>query len=568
MKERLSNIDVIVSLSLAIVTITEWLLKLKPKYIIISLIVLAVIWLSILSIIFSNIPWHKTLRSNILNLRTIGLKRLIPIIFKKPMYESEYICPKYESYCMENEKHDDFNTEKITVIIEDDPVGYIEEIGCMIPAIAVNENTGFQELLSTMKDVENEIVTKRIFFITTPSRRLDEENSRILNDRIGQSLKVFSSYLQTDFRIISKIDSCLRSNYEPEYCGISHGFGVFSLEVLVPSYIEQGRITVHGTQFIHENGTFTPLHRSEYSSFKGLEFNNSNLALWAEKRCRHIQSRKNVGLIDIDILRNSSVEEIASRITCMDKKIKMLVFDTQDNNDINNTIMILSLIEKNEKAIFYKLGPSMINRIVSIYASRISSPKTIPVTGINQGDRGIIIAGSLSQKTKLQIALLRDEPKMSIVLISEEEINNAEILNNTTIAKKTNKILEKISIGNVILTTEFWKGNDNEYPSMIKRDTALSIFAKISQNIKHTSNRWFLFKGSDTALYAITNGFHVKTFFYCGQFMPGVIHCQCKMEDNTLKSFFIVGGNVGKSDLLVNFIKKIYEYTGETMPNH
>ncbi len=123
---------------------------------------------------------------------------------------------------------------------------------------------------------------------------------------------------------------------------------------------------------------------------------------------------------------------------------------------------------------------------------------------------------------------------------------------------KTNRILEKKNAGNnIIITTEFWVTQRNTYPSLEKRDTVLSIFASIASNIESIKDKWFLFKGSDTALFTMVKGLGVRSFYYCGQYIPGVIHCKYQMEDKSLKSFFIVGGNIGEKEILISLIEKI-----------
>lgn len=564
MKEKLANLDTIVSLLLALITIIEWSLNFYYKYIVLSFCAIIFIWMIIMYYIWENRPWHKDLRPNILKLKRNKIKQLFSIVFQNPLYESRYICPKFDSQYMNDNIFNEQFTEQITVIIEDDPVGFIGNFGCIYPAITINEDSTHTEIHTIIESIKEEIIEKKILFIATPSRRLSESQSCNLNDKIGQAIKNFFQKDYTHIRIVSKIDSCLRSNYESEYNGLEHGYGKFSLEILIPSYIEQGRITVYGEQYIKIDGKIEPIHKSEFASFKGLEFKSSNLALWAESKCKHIGSRNNIGLIDIDMLRSLDETDIASKIINRAPNVKMIVFDNQDEYDLIKIMKILFLIEASEKHVFYKFGPSMINKMVKIYSSKQFIPRPISISGISINDKGLFIAGSLSTKTKLQIANLRDESQMSIVLISEEEIENQAYIKKV-IEKKTNKIIEKNKRGdNVILTTEFWKRDNSEYPTLAKRDIVLTIFAEISKNIKCMKNRWFLFKGSDTALYTLTKGLNIKVFFYCGQVIPGVIHCQCKTENNELKSFFIVGGNVGNDDMLVNFINKIPELVSNT----
>jgi len=476
------------------------------------------------------------------------MRTFINTVFKKPYYESEYISPKFSNNMDTSDIHA-VDTSRLTIVVEDDPVGYADNCG-MLPCIPVEDDITATELFVKLVETHNEISRYNFLFIATPSRRLESAKSLVLNKEIGTALRSYVSRYQPGkkLRIISKIDSCLRSNYESEYEGLSDGLGRREcIEILMPSYIEQGRVTIHGSQYIKEEGRYILMHESEYASFKGLEYSNSDLALWLEKRVRHIDSRKDVGLIDIDAMRTSKPEDIVARMAEAEKrKVSSFVCDSAEPNDLAAAAQIIRLLEEQDKTLFLKLGPSMINYFAGAYAQ----PKEKnAISNIRPGDNGIFIAGSLTSITKKQIERYDDYADTSIVTIKESDLNNIQHIDEI-IAKRSNNIIKKNSNGDdVILTTEYWKTDKNEYPDIQKRDTVLNLIAKICQTIRVSEKRWFLFKGSDTALYTIIHGLDIKYFYYCGQYIPGVIHCKC-MFNGALKSFFIVGGNVGSPVLL------------------
>ena len=474
----------------------------------------------------------------------------------KPMYESKYVIPVVDE--LEgtlNSLDVEYIKSKITVIIEDDPVGYMCHKG-NVPAFIIDEQTDRETLLHTLIQYKERINEKSIFFIATPSRRLNEEKSFVMNREIGFALKKYRNEFDRGFRIISKIDSCLRSNYESEFRGLTDGFGAFSLEILAPSYIEQGRITAHGSQYIRDNNNILPIHESEFADFKGLEFKNSNLALWLESRCAHISSRKNVGLVCVDKIRKQKIDEIVEKLLHRPKSLQAVVMDGCDEDDLTVAFSILFRLEESgHEKLFYKLGPSMINRLVK----ELKSGSCINhISGILPSDTAIVVAGSLSTITKRQIAYLRDEEKTSLVILSNSDIESQ--VTNTVIEKKRRKILEYNSRGdNVVLTTEYWKESSNEYPDIQKRDKVLNLLAEICRlTNEQVKNRWIVIKGSDTALHVLNHGFGLKEFDYCGQIIPGVIHIKVRLGDgHSNKSCFIIGGNVGEEDLLVKLIATI-----------
>lgn len=546
------------SIVILLITFVQWLADAPWSFILLSLFILLALWVLWITFVMWRRPWHPQFRSEIL--KPFGgvypFKIFYSTVFKKPMFESKYVIPVIDELeGTMNPLDVECIKTKITVIIEDDPVGYMCHKG-NVPAFIIDEHTDRESLLQTFIQYKDRINEKSIFFIATPSRRLDEDRSFVMNREIGFALKKFRNEFDRGFRIISKIDSCLRSNYESEFRGLTDGFGAFTLEILAPSYIEQGRITVHGSQYIKDKNHITPIHESEYADFRGLEFKNSNLALWLESRCAHISTRKNVGLVCVDKIRKQKIDEIVEQLRQRPKSLKAVVFDSCDEDDLTVAFSILLRLEQSEhEKLFYKFGPSMINRIV-MELKRESSHNHI--SGINNSDTAIVVAGSLSTITKRQITFLRDEEKTSLVILSNSDIESQ--VGSQVIEKKRRKILEYNSRGdNVVLTTEYWKESSNEYPDIQKRDKVLNLLAEICRlTNEQVKNRWIVIKGSDTALHVLNHGFGLKEFDYCGQIIPGVIHIKVRLGDGkSNKSCFIIGGNVGEEDLLVKLIAAI-----------
>lgn len=550
-RKTFDNINAPVSFISALVAFIQLCLQ-APWYVYAGTLgAIAVIWLMIVMVFLHRRPWYSKM-SNPLIHRTKNnpypFRHFYNTVYRKPYYETEYISPKYSNK-INMMQPTETDTSRLTIVVEDDPVGYADNIG-MLPCIPLEDEITWTDLYAKLVEINSEISDYNFLFIATPSRRLDKDKAFTLCREIGIALRNYIEKYQADkkIRLISKIDSCLRSNYESEYEGLTDGLGKRDcIEMLIPSYVEQGRVTIHGCQYIKENEVYRLMHESEYSSFKGLEYTNSNLALWIEKRVKHIGDRKAVGLVDIDTLRSSTADEVTANIlSAVNNRIKAFVVDTVELNDLVSVSQVIRNLEETDRCLFLKLGPSMINHIAAAYARPREKNS---LSGIHLNDKAIIVAGSLTSTTKKQIERYDDYPDTSIVTIKESDLNNIYNVDET-IVKRSNNIIKKNKNGdNVILTTEYWKTDKNEYPDAHKRDITLSLIAKICQKIRVSDDLWFLFKGSDTALYSIINGLGIKYFYYCGQYIPGVIHCKCNYK-GALKSFFIVGGNVGSSSLL------------------
>ena len=479
-----NNLNAILSFISTIVAIIQVCLHVQWFYYLITIGTIILLWISYIIFRISNRPWYTKL-SNPLIRRTPNtpytLNTFYAAMFKKPYYHAPFMSPKY-SHNMSQQCTHTFDTSRLTVVIEDDPVGYMDNIG-MLPCIPIEDEILHSDLYKRISNLDEETSKYNMFFIATPSRRLDKAKSHILNREIGYALRKYFENKPNKKRIISKIDSCLRSNYEAEYNGLTEGLGIRNcIEIIIPSYIEQGRVTMHGCQYVKQNGNFILMTDSEYSSFKGLEYSYSDIAMWLEERVPHIHSRKNIGLIDIDILRNETVEDIIQRIiSASNNGIKAFVIDSVEKLDLVKSATIIQALEEIGETLFLKLGPSMINMLAKEYAIP-KQPTTL--SSINVDDRGIFIAGSLTSITKQQIETYDDFANTSIVTVRESDLNNIKDI-DIVIRNRSNNIIKKNKDGDdVILTTEYWKTDKNEYPDIQKRDLVISVLSKICQQIR------------------------------------------------------------------------------------
>lgn len=549
----LTMLSALLGLPIGIVTIIKWLLGIPLDTYLWILALLLLLSLAIFVRIEKLKPWNAKMRPALFRIgsRRLSLRKKINMRLRRPLYEIDYLEPtKCAAKFALTPAIRDFFDKKTTVIIEDDPVGF--NCDAFIPVYAIEDRITKRDLLAYFEQRREELLEHRIFFIATPSRRLDTEHARIINQHICAALEQFFRNHDRKYRIIGKIDSCLRSNYESEHKGAVGGTGDFDLEILAPAYVEEGRITVWGTQYIVGPDRFMPMHKTEYCYFNGLEYDCSNISLWLEKKTNRRIRRNQVGLIDIEMLRTLSACEICDLYEVA-HDIKALVFDSISESDSVSVLNTLIELDSRKERIFYKLSASLINELVRNFERMYPAdgkPETAPA------GRGVIVVGSLSTITKKQVRYIHNDIDISEVLIHNEDFGSRD---SERIAQKArDKIVAECRRGaHIVLTTEFWDDKSTKYPSLEKRDAALRYFARIIEKIKDNDN-WFLFVGSDTALYSALYGLGIRQFHYCGHIIPGVIRCTFKYPgQERWQTFFINGGNNGSEDLFGRLLNKI-----------
>lgn len=234
------------------------------------------------------------------------------------------------------------------------------------------------------------------------------------------------------------------------------------------------------------------------------------------------------------------------------------MFDSVAENDSVSVLNVLVGLDARTEKIFYKLSASMINVLIRTYAAMNPAAEK---PAIAPAERGVIVVGSLSTITKKQVQYIHNDIDMSLFMMYNSEFDSKD--SDKIAEKKKNKMVAECRKGsNIILTTEFWEDKSTKYPSLEKRDTALRYFARIIEKIRN-SNNWFLFVGSDTALYSVLYGLGIRRFYYCGHLIPGVIQCRFRYEGETeYRTFYINGGNNGSEDLFRRLVDKLSPRSG------
>lgn len=301
------------------------------------------------------------------------------------------------------------------------------------------------------------------------------------------------------------------------------------------------------------------MHQSEYCYFNGLEYGNSNIALWLEKKTGGRIRRNQVGLVDVEMLRSLPANEICDRYLAAADGIKALVFDSVAENDSVSVLNVLVGLDARTEKIFYKLSAQHDQRADTHLCGHEPRRRKAPRSPRQSGASSW--SGSLSTITKKQVQYIHNDIDMSLFMMYNSEFDSKD--SDKIAEKKKNKMVAECRKGsNIILTTEFWEDKSTKYPSLEKRDTALRYFARIIEKIRN-SNNWFLFVGSDTALYSVLYGLGIRRFYYCGHLIPGVIQCRFRYEGETeYRTFYINGGNNGSEDLFRRLVDKLSPRSG------
>lgn len=155
-KEAFDNVNAVFSFASAVIAIVQILLHAPWYYYVITLGTVFAIWLLVCVYRLKMRPWHSKMRNPLIQRnRTYPVSIFFKTVFSKPYYETKFIGPMYSNE-MSRFDSPGIDTGRLTVVIEDDPVGYADNVG-MLPCIPVEDDISCDRLYERIKALDEEI---------------------------------------------------------------------------------------------------------------------------------------------------------------------------------------------------------------------------------------------------------------------------------------------------------------------------------------------------------------------------------------------------------------------------
>lgn len=444
------------------------------------------------------------------------------------------------------------NRKSLVVAIEDDAGGI--QLTKKIPFIINQEYSNIEWFLE-------ETQKSGIGVLTTPSRSSSSEKAYEYHYEAVYETARSAQEKGMSISWISRGDSCLRGFFVEETqamktalreCDIN-----IKLEFFIPGYIQQGRITTNGIQYARLDGKYIPVSETEYSNIPGLEYYTSSLSEFLIEKGSDRVTKKNYVNISIEDLRIKDVNEMIKEISELPKNT-VIICDSMIEDDIITLAYIILCIEELNIPVITRSSPS--------YVVNVNGDKTndrMPMQYVRDQfpsvkGKGIVVAGSLTKLTKMQIEELKNRDNIATVMVSSHKFWDV----NSNMAEKRDTIkkirdLNKAGF-NCLLISDFTISEQDIYPNSEKKDIVLKTYAEILRNVADIAG-WIVIKGSDTGFTLLKWGVNQEKMFYLGHIVPGANLCQTPLEEQVMKNIPIVlfQGNSGKTKSLSELVGKL-----------
>jgi len=441
-------------------------------------------------------------------------------------------------------------TGRRIAVLDDDPTGSQTVHGVSVVTVLEEEEyaAGLTDPGSTC-------------FILTNTRSLPEPAAVASNLDIGRAVYELAQRLSAPIDVVSRGDSTLRGHVLAEVDAL----GKVRREVtgqphdgvlLVPAYIEAGRITAGDIHWARVQGELVPVGETEFARDATFGYASSDL--------RDFVVEKSGGAVARDAVLSISLEDIrlggparVSEILAGARAGAYVVVNAIDYPDLE--IVVLGLLEAEEagQVFLHRSGPSFVRALAGIEPRAPLTSADIPRAG-GTGGHGLVVVGSHVGLTSRQLEVA--QTRCGLV---EVQLDVPSLLDSARredhLHAVSRQVVEELAGHDVLLYTSrrLSTGADAHASLDIARVVSASVVAVVAA-ARSARLTWVVAKGGITSHDVAVHGLGIRRAIVEGQVLPGLVSVLRPVDappEVVGVPYVVFAGNVGDETTLAHVIE-------------
>jgi uncharacterized protein YgbK (DUF1537 family) len=355
--------------------------------------------------------------------------------------------------------------------------------------------------------------------------------------------------------VISRSDSTLRGHFPAEVDAIAGTLAMNdAVIVLVPAFIEGGRITIDDVHYLIENQELVPVSDSPFAKDVVFGYQHSNLKKWVEEKTGGRVRASDVGSLSLEDIRIGGPTVVGEKLKACPAGT-ICVVNAVSYRDLEVVVMGLLLAEKSGKTFLYRSSATLVPIRAGMESGKTFTPNPADAVSVNGS---LVVVGSHVPKTTDQLNWLLENGNYRAIEVNVGVILNAadSLAQAATISRQTDQWL---SAGNnvVIYTSRTLEvGVDSE--SSLKINGVVSGFLVSILKGLTVRPKFIVAKGGITSSDLATKGLSAEKAFVLGAITPGVPVWQMDSKSKFPGiSYVVFPGNVGNQNSLLEVCRKL-----------
>ncbi|RRB04520.1 four-carbon acid sugar kinase family protein [Larkinella rosea] len=452
--------------------------------------------------------------------------------------------PDYPESLLASIQEEFQRSNKTIVVLDDDPTG--------------TQTCSNVTVLTTWRvSLMAEELTKKpaILFILTNSRSLSESDVVKLTEEIGTNLKRAVHESGREIVVISRSDSTLRGHFPAEVDAIAETLTMKNaVTVLIPAFVEGGRITIDDIHYLIENQELIPVSESPFARDVVFGYKNANLKKWVEEKTGGRIKASEVNSISLEDIRIGGPTAVGERLKrCPEGTV--CIVNAASYRDLEVVAMGLIRAEKSGRTYLYRSSATLVPIRAGMESGKPYTPQKTDAVSANGA---LVIVGSHVPKTTQQLNWLLENGNYQAM-----EVNVGEILTSVDLVAQAQTISRQtdqwLSAGmNVVIYTsrQLEVGLDSE--SSLAINAAVSGFLVSVVNGLIVRPKFMVAKGGITSSDLATKALSAEKALVLGAVIPGVPVWQMDAASKFPGIRYVVfPGNVGDETSLEAVCRKM-----------
>ncbi|MFJ2211727.1 four-carbon acid sugar kinase family protein [Streptomyces sp. NPDC101062] len=409
------------------------------------------------------------------------------------------------------------------------------------------------------------------FFVLTNTRSLAPDAAAARNREIVRALAQASEAEGVGYVLASRGDSTLRGHFPLETDVLAQEVPVDGV-VLVPAYIEAGRLTAGSVHWMRTAQGMLPVAESEFAKDATFGYTHSALPEWIEEKTGGRIPAGDVLRITLDDLRLRGPEHVASLLASL-KDGRPAVADALRDDDLRVLALASAAAEEAGARLLYRVGPSFVRARAGQAAhapltaeqlrsfGRPEDPAGAADTAARGADRrasshGLIAVGSHVGLTTRQLDRLRErgglvEFELDVPALLDEKRRAAHI------AEVAGACATALDTGEVVLRTtrSLVTGTDADDSLAIARSVSAALVETVRAITAERRPAFVVAKGGITSSDIATEGLEIRHAWARGTLLPGIVSLWEPVSGpNVGIPYIVFAGNVGDEDALADAV--------------
>ncbi|MGX1479784.1 UNVERIFIED_CONTAM: uncharacterized protein YgbK (DUF1537 family) [Streptomyces canus] len=390
------------------------------------------------------------------------------------------------------------------------------------------------------------------FFVLTNTRSLSPEDAATRNREVVRALQTASKAEGTDHVLASRGDSTLRGHFPLETDVLAEELGTVDGVVLVPAYVEAGRLTVDSRHWMRTADGLLPVGESEFARDATFGYRSSSLPEWVEEKTGGRTAADEVLRVALDDLRGGGPAHTARLLSSLSGG-RTAVVDAVCDDDLRVLALALTEAETNGTRLLYRVGPSFVRaRAGQAGRAPLTPAELRPLRG--DAPHGLIAVGSHVSLTTRQLDRLRErggiaEYELDVGLLLDEERRDGHIAEVAAAAAGALETSDAVIRTSRTLVT----GADADDSLAISRRVSAALVEAVRQVNAIRRPAFVVAKGGITSSDTATHGLEIRRAWARGTLLPGIVSLWEPVDGPAAGIPYIVfAGNVGGPDALAD----------------